>query len=118
MPLSKNACHLARNDTAQIRQFERMYDPASPSHHLGRESGTNLQMFGYYIFNNISIGFRTFASGLLFGVGAIYVLVFAAFVEAFWSSIGWMPSSVKYSVGGLVWLVVWYWIWRGGRNAA
>jgi uncharacterized membrane protein SpoIIM required for sporulation len=49
--------------------------PASPSHALGRESGTNLQMFGYYIFNNISIGFRTFASGLLFGVGAIVVLV-------------------------------------------
>ena len=62
-------------DTAQIRDFERMYDPASPSHALGRESGTNLQMFGYYIFNNISIGFRTFASGLLFGVGAIVVLV-------------------------------------------
>jgi uncharacterized RDD family membrane protein YckC len=55
-------------DTAQIRSFERMYDPASPNHHLGRESGTNLQMFGYYILNNISIGFRTFASGLLLGV--------------------------------------------------
>jgi len=52
-----------------------MYDPASPSHHLGRESGTNVQMFGYYIYNNISIGFRTFASGLLAGVGAIVVLV-------------------------------------------
>jgi uncharacterized membrane protein SpoIIM required for sporulation len=184
----------------QIRQFERMYDPASPSHHLGRESGTNLQMFGYYIYNNISIGFRTFAAGLLAGVGAIVVLVtngivigtvaghltaigygdpfwrfvaghsgfelsaivlaggaglrigwallapgrlsrrralveggkdgaqivygvfvllvLAAFVEAFWSSIGWMPSSVKFGVGGVVWIVVWYWLWRGGRDAA
>ena len=187
-------------ESAQIRDLERMYDPASPSHALGRESGTNLQMFGYYIMNNISIGFRTFASGLLFGVGAIVVLVsngiiigtvaghltaigygdpfwrfvaghsgfelsaivlaggaglrigwallapgrlsrrrallesgkdgaqivygvfvllvLAAFVEAFWSSIGWMPSPVKFSVGGLVWVAVWYWLWRGGRDAA
>lgn len=187
-------------ESAQIREIERMYDPASPSHALGRESGTNVQMFGYYIFNNISIGFRTFASGLLFGVGAIVVLVtngivigsvaghltaigygdpfwrfvaghsgfelsavvlagaaglrigwallapgrlsrrralvesgkdgarivygvfvllvIAAFVEAFWSSIGWMPSTVKFGVGGLVWIAVWYWLWRGGRDAA
>ncbi len=58
--------------SARLAQFERMYDPANPQ--LGRSSGTNLQMFGYYVFNNVSIAFRTFASGLLFGVGAIYVL--------------------------------------------
>jgi len=29
-----------------------------------------------------------------------------------------MPSVVKFSVGGLVWVAVWYWIWRGGRDAA
>jgi uncharacterized membrane protein SpoIIM required for sporulation len=186
-------------DTAQIREFERMYDPASSRHVLGRESGTNVQMFGYYIWNNISIGFQTFASGLLGGVGAIFVLVsngivigtvaghltaigygdpfwrfvaghsgfelsaiviaggaglrigwallapgrlsrrralveagkegaqlvfgvflllvFAAFVEAFWSSIGWMPSVVKFGAGGLAWVAVWLWIWRGGRDA-
>ena len=187
-------------DPGQVREFERMYDPASPSHHLGRESGTNLAMFGEYIWNNISIGFRTFASGLLAGVGPIFELMFngvvfgtvaghltaigygdpfwrfvcghsgfelsailiaggaglrlgwsllapgrlsrlralieagrdgaylvfgvflllvlAAFVEAYWSSIGWMPSSVKYSVSAAVWFGVWYWIWRGGRDAA
>ena len=32
-------------------------------------------MFGHYIWNNVSIGFRTFASGLLAGVGAIVVLI-------------------------------------------
>ena len=186
-------------DAQQVREFERMYDPGEERHALGRESGSNLQMFGYYIWNNISIGFRTFASGLLGGVGAIVVLVvngvvigtvaghltaigyggpfwrfvaghsglelsaivlaggaglrvgwallapgrlsrrralieagrdgaylvfgvfvllvLAAFVEAYWSSIGWMPSSVKFSVGGALWLGVWYWLWRGGRNA-
>lgn len=59
--------------SARLAEFERMYDPANP--HLGRSSGTNLQMFGLYVFHNVSIAFRTFASGLLFGVGAIYVLV-------------------------------------------
>ena len=186
-------------ETAQIREFERMYDPAAERHALGRESGTNVQMFGYYIWNNISIGFRTFASGLLGGVGAIFVLVangviigtvaghltaigygdpfwrfvaghsgfelsaivlaggaglrigwallapgrlsrrralvdagkdgaklvfgvflllvLAAFVEAFWSSIGWMPGTVKYGAGALAWVAVWYWLLRGGRDA-
>src|SRR3546814_19122766 len=33
-------------------------------------------MFGLYIANNISIGFRTFAGGLLAGVGSLLVLVF------------------------------------------
>jgi uncharacterized membrane protein SpoIIM required for sporulation len=187
-------------DAQQLREFEAMYDPSAERHALGRDSGTNLQMFGVYIWNNISIGFRTFASGLLGGVGAVFVLVangvvigtiaghltaigygspfwrfvaghsglelsavviaggaglrvgwallapgrlprrralieagrdgaylvfgvflllvLAAFVEAYWSSIGWMPSSVKFGVGGALWVAVWYWIWRGGRDAA
>jgi uncharacterized membrane protein SpoIIM required for sporulation len=33
-------------------------------------------MFGFYIRNNIGIGFRTFASGLLLGLGSIFFLVF------------------------------------------
>src|SRR5690606_17522201 len=58
-----------------LARFEAMYDPADPTHRLGRESGTDLAMFGYYIYNNVSIGFRTFASGLLAGVGTAFVLV-------------------------------------------
>jgi len=186
-------------EQTEISQFERMYDPAATGHALGRESGTNLQMFGHYILNNVSIGFRTFASGLLAGVGSLWVLlmngvvigtvaghltgigygapfwrfvsghsgpeltsivlaggaglrvgwsliapgrlsrrralleaardgaqlvlgvfallVFAAFIEAYWSSIGWMPSSIKFSFGIGLWLAILYWFWRGGRDA-
>lgn len=185
-------------DPMQLAQFEAMYDPADPDAKLGRESGTDAAMFGYYIWNNISIGFRTFASGLLAGVGSIVVLVsngliiggvaghlqaaghgapfwrfvaghsapeltaiviaggaglrlglnlvapgrrrrvdalvdggrrgallccgvlamlvFAAFVEAFWSSIGWMPSWIKFGVAGVLWTLVFAWLWRGGRG--
>jgi len=62
-------------DPGQIAQFERMYDPADPRQALGRESGSDWRMFGYYVMNNISIGLRTFAGGLLAGVGTMAVLV-------------------------------------------
>jgi uncharacterized membrane protein SpoIIM required for sporulation len=37
-------------------------------------------MFGYYIRNNISIAFRTFAGGILGGVGSIFFLVYNGLV--------------------------------------
>ena len=58
--------------SAQLAEFEKMYDPAN--HRIGRSSGTDLAMFGHYVMNNVSIAFRTFASGLALGVGAVYVL--------------------------------------------
>lgn len=182
----------------QLAEFEHMYDPNNPLQKLGRGAETDLAMFGYYILNNVSIGFRTFASGFLFGLGSIAVLisngmviggvaghlqavghgdpfwrfvaghsapelnaiwiaggaglrlglnlvapgqrrridalieggrrgakicvgvfamlVFAAFVEAFWSSIASIPAWVKYGVGAALWLLVGGWLWFGGRN--
>ncbi len=186
-------------DPAKLAEFESMYNPNDPTRALGRGSETNMAMFGFYIWNNISIAFRTFAGGLLAGFGAIVVLivngvmtgavaghlqavghgtpfwtfvvahsapeltavviaggaglrlglallapgqrrrldalvdagrrgalicvgvfamlVFAAFVEAFWSSIGSIPPWIKYSVGGVLWTLVLAWLWRGGRGA-
>ena len=182
----------------EVAALERMYDPASDRHKLGRESGTDWAMFGYYIMNNISIGLRTFASGLLAGIGTILVLIFnglsigavfghlqqigsgdplwrfvaghapfeltgivlaggaglrlgfnliapgrrsrldallvagrkgaklclgvafmllvAAFIEAFWSSTQSIPAAIKYSVSVVLWAVVLAWLWRGGRS--
>ena len=60
-------------DPAQIAQFHQMYDPANKR--LGmREADTSVAMFGYYIWNNVRIGFQTFAGGLAFGVGSIWFL--------------------------------------------
>ena len=58
-----------------VADIEAMYDPANE--HIGRErqSDTDFMMFGFYIYNNISIGFRTFASGLLYGIGTVVVLI-------------------------------------------
>jgi uncharacterized membrane protein SpoIIM required for sporulation len=183
--------------TQQLSEFDKMYNPANIN--LGRSSGTDLQMFGYYVMNNVGIAFRTFASGLLLGVGAIYVLaangvimggiaghlnaigygapfwrfvvghsgfeltaiviaggaglqfglsllapgrrrrgealrhaawigarlamgafamlVAAAFIEAYWSSIAALPNVVKYSSGAAVWVLVAFWLGRGGAGS-
>jgi uncharacterized membrane protein SpoIIM required for sporulation len=182
----------------QVAEFEEMYEPAATRHRIGRDSGSDFAMFGHYIMNNISIGLRTFASGLLAGVGTVVVLLtngvmiggtaghlqaighgdpfwrfvaghsapeliaiviagaaglqlglalmapgrrrrvdalidagrigarlclgvfvmllFAAFVEAFWSSIGWIPALVKYGVGVLLWSITLAWLAFGGRG--
>jgi uncharacterized membrane protein SpoIIM required for sporulation len=184
----------------QLLNFETMYDPADPARKLGRDDGTDVAMFGHYVMNNVSIGFRTFASGLLAGVGTIVVLLFngitiggvaghlhavghgdpfwrfvvghgafeltaiviaggaglqlglrliapgrrrridalveggrrgallcagvfvmlviAAFIEAFWSSIGWMPAWIKYTVAAVLWAGVFAWLLLGGRGLA
>ena len=180
----------------QVAEMEAMYDPEAAR--LGRAAESDLMMFGHYIFNNISIGLRTFASGLLAGVGPVLTLAFngviiggvaghlqaaghgepfwrfvaghaafelsaiviaggaglrlsldliapgrrrrvdalveggrrgarlclgvfvmlvaAAFIEAFWSSIGWIPAWGKYSVGGALWVLVIAWLWFGGSD--
>ncbi|KAF1012743.1 MAG: hypothetical protein GAK31_03960 [Stenotrophomonas maltophilia] len=184
-------------DNARIAELERNFDPGADR--LGRVSGTDWMMFGYYIMNNISIALRTFASGLLAGLGTLLVLLFngvgigaaaghlqrighaapfwrfvvghgafeltgiviaggaglqlgmrllapgrrrrsgalveggvigarlcvgvafmlllAAFIEAFWSSIAAVPAWGKYSVAAVLWCGVLLWLWRGGRGS-
>jgi uncharacterized membrane protein SpoIIM required for sporulation len=53
-----------------------MYDPENRLVGGGRSAGSDLAMFGYYIANNIGIGFQTFALGIAGGVGTLYALVY------------------------------------------
>lgn len=189
-------------DGPTVREMEAMYDPALRDR-LGREreSDTDVAMWGFYIINNVSIGFRMFAGGLFLGLGSLFFLLFngvyigaisghltrlgyietfwgfvaghsaleltgfvlcgaaglkiglalispgrksrmralrdsaitsvhivygaatmifmAAFVEAFWSSIAWMPINIKYGVGIGMWtLLLAYFLLLGrGREA-
>lgn len=180
-----------------LSEMETMYDPSDPERKLGRDSGSDVMMFGFYIMNNVSIAFRTFAAGFFAGIGTLYVLlqngllfgvvgahlqnighgdpfwrfvcghaapeltaiviagaaglriglalvapgrrrrvdalidagrsgallslgcfvmlVFAAFVEAFWSSMGFIPAWIKYSVAGVLWTLIIGWLALGGR---
>lgn len=183
----------------QVVEMESMYDPGKEGE-IGRIRGadTDLYMFGHYIQNNISIGFRTFAGGLFFGIGTVATLLFngvfigavaghltqlgygvtfwsfvsghsalelmaicvcgaaglrlalalfapgrhtrldalrlaskqafilvmggaamllaAAFVEAFWSSIRTVAPEIKYAVGGVFWLLVALYFTLSGRR--
>lgn len=184
----------------QVAEFDRMYDNTRHTGRLARDSQTDLVMFGYYILNNVGIAFRTMASGLVAGIGSLFVLitngliigtvaghvtsvgfgttfwsfvaghsapellaivisgaaglrlgfallapgrrtrvaalreagvvaaqlvlgafamlVFAAFVEAYWSSIAWIAPWIKYSVGAVLWFAILGWFTFGGRREA
>lgn len=60
----------------QLRSYERMYAPGNRVLGPHREASSQVMMFGYYIWNNVKIDFQCFAGGLLFGVGAIFFLVY------------------------------------------
>ncbi|NOY24276.1 MAG: stage II sporulation protein M [Oligoflexia bacterium] len=61
-------------DMQTVSDMETMYDPAGTHYLRERAVDSDLLMFGYYIWNNIGIGFRTFASGALLGLGPVWFL--------------------------------------------
>lgn len=185
-------------DPAQIGEFEYMYDPSAEHVGRNRDASSDIQMFGFYIRNNIGVGFQTFASGIFFCVGAVFFLAYnglimgavaghltnmeytetffpfvvghgsfeltaitiagaaglmlgfalispgrltrleslkraassaikliygviimlliAAFIEAFWSSISSFAPWIKYSVGAVLWAVVFAYLIFAGRT--
>lgn len=60
----------------QLADVREMYNPEN--HVIGRERAEDgdWYMFGFYLYNNTSIGFRTFAAGLLMGFGTAFMLLF------------------------------------------
>jgi uncharacterized membrane protein SpoIIM required for sporulation len=64
---------MSSRETAAL---EAMYDPGGPYYLKPREVKTDADMFGYYIYNNIGIAFRTFGGGLLAGIGSVLLLAF------------------------------------------
>ena len=66
----------------ELGKFQEMY--RSSNQQLGmRASDTNTGMFAFYIWNNVRIGFQTFAGGLVFGLGSIaYLLMNGIYIGA------------------------------------
>jgi uncharacterized membrane protein SpoIIM required for sporulation len=182
-------------DPELVQGLEEMYRPDGE---IVRESDSDLMMFGYYVYNNVGIAFRTFAGGVLFGLGSVFFLVYnglffgavaayveqaglggtfwpfvvghaafelpaivfagaaglrlglavtapgrlsrgrallaaaahvlplvwgiafllvvAAFVEAFWSSTTSLPDAVRFAVGAVLWLAFFAYLAFGGRG--
>lgn len=60
-----------------MMQMEGMYGKdTSPKEFMRETYGSDFGMFGFYIWNNVSINLRTFAGGLLGGVGSLFILLF------------------------------------------
>jgi uncharacterized membrane protein SpoIIM required for sporulation len=62
-------------DAETAANFEQMYSESDRSIGATRDADTDWQMFGFYIFNNIGVAFRCFASGIFGGIGSIFFLV-------------------------------------------
>jgi len=93
----------------QIAAFHEMYDPAS--RRLGmREADTMLMMFGMYIWNNVGIGFQTFAGGMLAGVGSIWFLgsngVVLGAVAGYLTQIGYIETFWSFVSGHSSWELI------------
>ncbi|GHT64848.1 membrane protein [Spirochaetia bacterium] len=59
---------------SQAENLETMYDPTGEHFLVPRDVESDADMFGFYIYNNISIAFRTFAAGILGGIGSLFML--------------------------------------------
>ncbi len=87
----------------QLQQFDQMYGPTSDALGRARNASDDLAMFGHYIINNIGIGFRTFASGIFFGLGSLFFMiyngVFFGVVEAHVVNLGYAERFYSFVAG-------------------
>ena len=61
-------------DEMQVAQMESMYDPSNERFGAPREADEGVGMFFFYVGNNVSVAFRTFAGGILFGIGSLFII--------------------------------------------
>ena len=59
-----------------IEMLENMAEAYAGDLSLGRTTDANAAMAGFYVYNNVGIAFRCFASGILFGLGSAFFLVY------------------------------------------
>lgn len=64
---------LAVMTTEQLESMEKMYSAADPNN---RDANTDAFMTGFYVHNNVGIAFRCFATGLAFGLGSMFYLLY------------------------------------------
>jgi uncharacterized membrane protein SpoIIM required for sporulation len=57
-------------------QLERLTEAYAEGFATGRAGGDDVAMAGFYVYNNVGISFRCFATGILFGLGSLFYLVY------------------------------------------
>jgi uncharacterized membrane protein SpoIIM required for sporulation len=63
-------------DRSTAASYEQMYSPAAQAIGRARDVDSNWLMFGFYIKNNVGIAFQCYATGILFGVGCLFYLLY------------------------------------------
>lgn len=63
------------SSASELESFRKMYQPGQARIGRGGSEG-DVMMFGFYIWNNVSIGFRTFAGGIFGGIPALFSTAF------------------------------------------
>lgn len=56
--------------------LDHMAEMYSGGFDAGRSEGTDASMAGFYVYNNVGIAFRCFATGILFGLGSVFFLIY------------------------------------------
>jgi uncharacterized membrane protein SpoIIM required for sporulation len=80
------------------QSLEAMAHAYSGGFEAGRDAGTDTGMAGFYVFNNVGIAFRCFATGILFGAGSLFFLVYNGLVTG--TVAGYVMSA---GYGGNIW---------------
>ena len=87
-------------DAQTLEQFEGMYGADGQ---VARPSSSDVMMFGFYVYNNVGIAFRTFATGILAGVGSAGFLafngLFLGVVAAHLSNLGLGGAFYPFAIG-------------------
>jgi len=87
---------------ASVEQMGQQFSPGG-SLEAGRPVDSDILMFGFYIRNNIGIAFRTFAGGILGGVGSIFFLVYNGLaigaVTGYVRQMGFGPQFFPFAIG-------------------
>ena len=85
-----------------LSQIEEMYNHESEHFLKPRDVSGDADMFGFYIYNNISIAFRTFAGGILAGIGSLLLLclnaIFFGIIEGHIINVGYAKSFYSFVI--------------------
>lgn len=88
-------------DPQALARMEAMYEGGNGRFGREDQADTDVMMFGFYIWNNVRLGFQAFAGGLLLGLGALLFLVLNGLHAG--AVAGWLTQA---GLGGNFWSFV------------
>jgi uncharacterized membrane protein SpoIIM required for sporulation len=90
-------------DADTVEAFDQMYGENTKTLGRTRDAGDDVAMFAFYIWNNVRIGFQTFAGGVAFGLGTLFYLLFNGVqigtVTGYLIQAGWAANFFSFTSG-------------------